>query len=131
VRFAKHSPTRSVAGAFDRDEAYCFATEGDANHVVEQLRNYGWRARVITESRKPPPQAPVAPTVPEPPEHLRSWVDGLIAEGTGIDQIEAVYRAVAPLHHPDAGGSTTDMQHLNAAIEWLRKQRREDDDVPF
>jgi hypothetical protein len=143
VRFAQHSPRRSIAGAFDRDQAFCFATEADANHVVEQLRNYGWRARVVPESRKPPPQAPVAPTVSKPPERIVTWVEGIIAfadeSGKGIsidqisiDQIQAGYRRLASWFHPDVtGGDDTDMQHLNEARDWLRKHHREDCDVPF
>lgn len=36
--------------------------------------------------------------------------------------IEAVYRALAKASHPDLGGSTVDMQRLNAAYEALQRK---------
>ena len=34
--------------------------------------------------------------------------------------VDAVYRAIAKQHHPDRGGSTEQMQMINAAVELLR-----------
>ena len=36
--------------------------------------------------------------------------------------IDAVYRAAAKQAHPDAGGSTEEMQRINAAVEVLRAE---------
>ena len=37
--------------------------------------------------------------------------------------VDAAYRCLARLHHPDAGGDTTAMQQLNAAHEAIRARR--------
>ena len=37
--------------------------------------------------------------------------------------VDAAYRCLARLHHPDAGGDTTTMQQLNAARDAIRSRR--------
>lgn len=38
--------------------------------------------------------------------------------------VKAVYRTLAKLKHPDAGGTTADMQHINAAYERIDEKER-------
>lgn len=39
--------------------------------------------------------------------------------------VSAGYRVLTREHHPDAGGDTRTMQHVNAAAAWLRERLRE------
>ena len=39
-----------------------------------------------------------------------------------LDELRALYRKLALLHHPDRGGSTSDMQEINAEYENLSKR---------
>ena len=36
--------------------------------------------------------------------------------------VDAAYRTLARIHHPDAGGSTETMQRLNEAVETIRRR---------
>jgi hypothetical protein len=38
--------------------------------------------------------------------------------------VAAGYHALATRHHPDHGGATGTMQHVNVAADWLRRQLR-------
>jgi hypothetical protein len=136
ARFLRHRPKATWNGSTDRDAAYCFATEADARRVVDQLRSYGRRARVVTE--RPTPAPPLsAPSISLPPEHLGPWVIRIVEAGkasgkkTEAEQVAAGYRLLARQFHPDSGGDTSDMQHLNDAVVWIRKYLLEEDDVPF
>lgn len=40
---------------------------------------------------------------------------------TTLDQLRTMYRKLAMLHHPDRGGSTTDMQEINNEYDLLSK----------
>ena len=61
-------------------------------------------------------------------EYQRRFGEGAAVPAGVLDagaEIVAVgYRAVATRHHPDHGGSTEAMQHVNAAAAWLREQLR-------
>lgn len=46
-----------------------------------------------------------------------------IRNNAPIEVAEAAYRALSKLHHPDVTGSTAVQQALNAAIEFIRKER--------
>jgi hypothetical protein len=46
-----------------------------------------------------------------------------LSPDTPLPVAEAAYRALAKQAHPDAGGSSDQMQRLNAAIERVRKER--------
>lgn len=50
-----------------------------------------------------------------------SWVEKVIVAG---------YREMAKRHHPDVGGSTSDMQEINAAVEKLREIARGEPNKP-
>ena len=39
-----------------------------------------------------------------------------------LDELRTAYRRLAVLHHPDKGGSTADMQEINAEYELLSKR---------
>jgi len=39
-----------------------------------------------------------------------------------LDELRTMYRKLALLHHPDRGGSTQDMQEINAEFELLSKK---------
>lgn len=41
---------------------------------------------------------------------------------TTLDQLRTMYRKLAMLHHPDRGGSTTDMQEINNEYDILSKR---------
>ena len=44
-----------------------------------------------------------------------------VMEGAHQNVVRAAYRALAALHHPDAGGNTADMQRINVAYEALQR----------
>ena len=60
--------------------------------------------RLSLEPTAPPPAL-------APPEEIADTVRTLI---------EAGYRALTLRHHPDRGGNTERMQHVNAAHSWCR-----------
>ena len=41
---------------------------------------------------------------------------------TSLDELRSEYRRLALLHHPDKGGSTSDMQEINNEYDILSKQ---------
>jgi DnaJ-domain-containing protein 1 len=47
-----------------------------------------------------------------------------ITRNAPMEVIEAAYRALAKIHHPDAGGSTAAMQHINRAYDQVRRRHR-------
>jgi hypothetical protein len=73
------------------------------------------RSAIVEEVRTrldlgtPPPQPP--PLGTRPPAEMTSVIAEIIAAG---------YRALSLRRHPDKGGTTIDMQRLNAARDWLR-----------
>lgn len=70
----------------------------------------------------PPPPPPRVPPQARPaiPEHYKRL--GVLPDAP-LEVAEAAYKALARRAHPDAGGSTIDMQQLNAAIERIRKEK--------
>jgi len=57
----------------------------------------------------------------EPPE----WAKTLyVQENAPIQVVEAAYRALSKLYHPDMGGNATLMQRLNTAVEAARQEKR-------
>ncbi len=51
IRFESYTPARWFTTK-DRQRAYCFATQQDAEHVADQLRRYGRTVTVVTEAPK-------------------------------------------------------------------------------
>ena len=51
------------------------------------------------------------------------WSTLHLRPGAPVEVVEAAYRALALLYHPDRGGDTDRMQEINAAIEGLRRAR--------
>lgn len=47
-----------------------------------------------------------------------------VTDAAPAQVVKAAYRAMCIVHHPDHGGSTVDMQLINAAAEILRKAGR-------
>lgn len=129
VRFSRQVPTLRLIVIPSWRDAYCFATQEDAQRVVDQLGRLGRRAWVVTERRKP--SAARASTSPIPPAHLQPWVVSIIRTGRAsagphagdLSVINCGYRELARHYHPDRGGQTTDMQHLNGARDWLHQNR--------
>lgn len=67
---------------------------------------------------------PPALTRPSPPPQIPPHYAVLhLSPDAPLVVAEAVYRTLAKQAHPDAGGSTDQMQRLNAAIEQVRKER--------
>jgi hypothetical protein len=146
VRFESHDPARWFHSV-SRQKAYCFASQADAQHVVAQLKAYGRAAHVVTEkSQKAAPPRPrprdifsdaLLPT--PPPEHLRTWVERILESvpnptASVEERVKSGYRVLARQHHPDAGGSTRDMQHITEAHTWLQANTwfvLTRDDIPF
>lgn len=60
--------------------------------------------------------------LPAPVEQSAYTIVGARPEWS-MAQIEAAYRNRARLVHPDAGGTATGMQELNAAMDQIRKER--------
>lgn len=136
VRFESHAPLKWFTHV-DYRRAYCFASSQDAARVAGQLIQYGYSAEVVTlrqaprrRSRPPrrpmpPPPVPPAAAYPQPPEHLRPWVEKIVQAGRASgsqppEALRAGYRTLARQHHPDHGGLTADMQAVNEAFAWLR-----------
>lgn len=124
VRFQSHNPPNWFTNR-RKQHAYCFASVEEAQRVVNQLKQYGWQATVVTERPPPPPLVRPSPNVLQPPDRLRPWIQQLInaARASGLSQNEAVksgYRTLALQYHPDTGGTTSQMQSLNEALDWLQ-----------
>lgn len=66
----------------------------------------------------PPPTSGTPPGVSTGPYALLH-----VRNNAPIEVIEAAYRALSKLFHPDRTGSTAVQQSLNAAIEAIRKER--------
>lgn len=62
-------------------------------------------------------------TSPEPLAHPQRGISVNREDAALVKQIvDAGYRSIATRIHPDAGGSTADMQRLNAIVSSLRSQ---------
>lgn len=86
---------------------------------IDQLLVFAYRQLdPATPQETPPPRMPGS--APQIPEHYRRLG---VLPSCPLAVAEAAYKALARAAHPDAGGTTLDMQHLNAAIERIRKEK--------
>lgn len=52
-----------------------------------------------------------------------SWTKTLgVDEGSSVSQVKQAYRKLASKHHPDRGGRVEDMQRINTAYSYARKE---------
>ncbi len=134
VRFTRHHPSVQYIIHPRYEAAYCFGSADEAKLVVDVLRAGGVDATVAWKAVKVPSPPPSISFTPTAPEHIQAWVTRILEVGSalgrdGKDRIDAGYRALVHDHHPDHGVEVGDMQSLNDAREWLRKNP--EDDVPF
>src|SRR6266508_2478961 len=64
------------------------------------------------------PQRPITPSRPRPTDAFRALH---LLDSAPTEVIKAAYKALALLHHPDAGGSQEHMTALNLAYEVLTR----------
>lgn len=77
-----------------------------------------------TERREEPRAAPPPP--PPPPPRMGAaepWASLHLLPSAPREVVDAAYKALARLHHPDLGGSTAAMQRVNDAYQKLRGLR--------
>jgi hypothetical protein len=89
---------------------------------VHKLLALLYRQMYPVEASQPlPAQTPPGGSRQIPPHYAILHLD----PSAPLEVAEAAYRALARKTHPDAGGSTEQMQRLNAAIERIREEKRE------
>jgi DnaJ-domain-containing protein 1 len=76
-------------------------------------------ARRTEQKRTQPP--PREPRTSKPQKLLEACKTLCITPDAPAPVVKAAYRALAQLHHPDAGGKTETMQKINAAYELLAR----------
>jgi len=74
-----------------------------------------FRAKSGYRDRSTPPQPP--PKQAKPKSHYETLC---VISTAPKEVIQAAYRALAKIHHPDAGGNLKKMQEINAAWEALK-----------
>lgn len=58
---------------------------------------------------------------PEPPPPGDAWAVLHLRPTAPPELVDAAYRCLARLHHPDAGGDTVTMQRINGAVDVIRR----------
>ncbi len=92
---------------------YCTITLG------AQIEWFGARRSEQKRTQQPPRE----PRTSQPPKMLEACKILCITPDAPAPVVKAAYRALAQLHHPDAGGKTEMMQRINAAYEFLARGR--------
>jgi hypothetical protein len=100
-----------------RAKAWCIETYWlhELYDVLPELRDH-LNGRARTRRAEPPPCA-----LQVPPEVAEAFVALHLLPTAPRQVVQAAYRALAQLHHPDAGGNHQAMVAVNAAYEVARE----------